>query len=148
MEIQQDFKELLRLFQENHVDFLIVGGYALAFHGAPRFTGDIDVYVKPDEDNAIKILKALDEFGFGGLGISVEDLSVEEKVLQLGVPPVRVDIITSLSGITWEEAYKNREKGFFADLEVFFIGKSDFIKNKRATSRKRDLSDIEELGEI
>ncbi len=145
MEIQKDFKELLKLFLKHEIDFLIVEGYALAFHGSPRFTGDIDVYIHPNKDNANKILQALDEFGFGSLGISIDDLSVEKKVVQLGVPPVRIDLITSLSGLSWQEAFDNREEGSYGDLNVYFIGRNELIKNKKATSRKRDLADIEDL---
>ena len=147
MEVQQDFKELLELFNEHQVDFLIVGGYALAFHGAPRYTGDIDIFVKPSEENAERILSALKDFGFGSLGLSVQDFVVENKVVQLGIPPVRIDIITSISGVDWDTAFDGREKGEYGGLPVYFIGRKEFIINKRTIHRHKDLADIEALGE-
>lgn len=147
MEIQKDFKELLELFNAQKVEYLIVGGYALAFHGAPRFTGDIDLFVKPDIDNAQRILAALSEFGFGSLDLSETDFTSGDNVIQLGVPPVRIDIMTSLSGIEWEKAVTGKVLGHYGDTEVYFIGREDFITNKRTLGRKRDLADLEALGE-
>jgi len=142
-----DFKELLGLFNARHVDYLIVGGYALAFHGAPRFTGDLDILVKPDPDNAQKILLALTEFGFGSLGLTSQDFIETERVVQLGVPPVRIDIITSLTGVTWPEAWAGKISSRFGDVPVYIIGRAEFVMNKRALGRKRDLADMEALGE-
>lgn len=147
MEIQQDFKELLGLLNAHNVDYMIVGGYALAFYGAPRYTGDIDIFVKPDKKNAEQIMKALDEFGFGSLGIEKTDFIYEDNVVQLGVPPVRIDIITSISGVTWEKASSLKIEGKYGNVSVFFIGKEQFIENKRAIGRKKDLADIEAIGE-
>ena len=146
MEIQQDFKELLGLLNAHNVDYMIVGGYALAFYGAPRYTGDIDIFVKPDKKNAEQIMKALDEFGFGSAGIEKTDFIYEDKVVQLGVPPVRIDIITSISGVTWEKASSLKIEGKYGNVSVFFIGKEQFIENKRAIGRKKDLADIEAIG--
>ena len=147
MEVQEDFREFLELLNAHEVKFIIVGGYALAFHGAPRFTGDIDVFVKPDNANAKRIIKALAEFGFSSLDLTVNDFLDQNKVIQLGLPPVRIDIITSISGVTWEEADSSKEPGLFGDVSVSYIGKKQFITNKRATGRKKDLADIEALGE-
>src|SRR4030066_48378 len=99
MEVQQDFNELLKLFNAHKVEYIIVGGYALAFHGAPRYTGDIDILVKPDTQNARRIMVALNEFGFGSVGLTEGDFESPDKVVQLGVPPIRIDIITSLTGV-------------------------------------------------
>ena len=126
---------------------MIVGGYALAFHGAPRFTGDMDIFVKPDEKNARKIIEALNKFGFNAEGFSLSDFSAPDKVIQLGAPPVRVDIVTSLSGVSWEEAFSGRIEGKYGDTTVYYIGRDQFILNKSATGRKRDLADLEALGE-
>ena len=104
MEVQQDFKELLKLFNAHKVEYVIVGGYALAFHGAPRYTGDIALLIKPDRENAQKVLNALKDFGFAELGLSSNDFSSPENVVQLGVPPVRIDIITSLTGVSWNRS--------------------------------------------
>lgn len=147
MEIQQDFKELLELFNAHNVKYLIVGGYALAHHGAPRYTGDIDIFVKPDRENALNILKALDKFGFGSSGLKKDDFVSPDKVVQLGYPPVRIDIITSISGVTWEAAVKEHETGKYGDVTVFFIGRNQIIQNKKATGRKKDIADLEALGE-
>jgi hypothetical protein len=147
MEVQKDFKELLKLFNAQKVKFLIVGGYALAYHGAPRYTGDLDIFVKPDSQNAIKILKALDDFGFGSLGLKNEDFKMPDKVVQLGHPPVRIDIVSSISGVSWDEAYKKRDKGKYDDVQVYYIGRDHFIMNKKAVGRKKDIADLEALGE-
>lgn len=147
MEAQPDFKELLRLFNAHQVEYMIVGAYALAFHGAPRYTGDLDLLVKPDLGNAQKILKVLQDFGFGSLGLSTDDFTKKEHVVQLGLPPVRVDLITSITGLSWEEAASHREAGKFGDVSTYFIGKTDYILNKKACGRHKDLADIEALGE-
>ena len=146
MEIRNDFKELLELFNKHKVEYLIVGGYALAFYGAPRVTGDIDLFVRPTRENAERILAALDEFGFGSLNLSKDDFTAPGMVVQLGVPPVRIDIITRVSGVSWEKADAAKAPGHYGDTPVFFIGREDFIANKRATGRARDAADIEALG--
>jgi hypothetical protein len=137
---------LLELFNAHNVEYIIVGGYALAFHGSPRYTGDIDFYIKPDRENAQRVLKALDEFGFGSVGIESSDLEYENKVIQLGVPPVRIDIITSISGVKWEDAFLTRVKGQYGELSVYYIGLDQFIKNKKSIGRKKDMADLEALG--
>jgi len=147
MESQKDFKELLELFNALDVEYLIVGGYALAFHGAPRFTGDLDLCVKPDGENAQRILDALDEFGFGSLRLTADDFQQPEQVVQLGVPPVRIDLITSLTGVSWEEASGGRAAGTYGDVPVYYLGREQFVENKRATGRQKDWADIEALGD-
>jgi len=147
MEVQKDFKELFALFNEHRVEYVIVGGYALAFHGAPRYTGDIDILIHPDTANAHRILAALDEFGFGSLDLTATDFQKPGNIIQLGVPPVRVDIITSLTGVSWEDAHAGRIQGKYADTPVYYIGREQFISNKRAVGRKKDLADLEALGE-
>ena len=146
MEIQQDFRDLLELFNLNKVEYIIVGGYALAFHGAPRYTGDIDIYVKPDAGNAKQIMTALDKFGFGSVGLSAADFEKPGQIIQLGVPPVRVDIVTSIGGVTWDEAFAGRDAGSYGDIKVSYISRDHFIENKRSIGRKKDLADIEALG--
>ncbi|MBI4650057.1 hypothetical protein HY745_01950 [Candidatus Desantisbacteria bacterium] len=130
MEVQKDFKKLLELFNASKVEYVIVGGYALAFHGVPRYTGDIDIVVKPDRENAQKILNALKDFGFASLDLSITDFSLPGKVVQLGVPPVRIDIITSLTGLTWEQIALNRIEGAYGSVPVYYIGKHEFIINQ------------------
>ena len=146
MEIRTDFKELLELFNKHNVEYLIVGGYALAFHGAPRYTRDIDLFVRPMKENARRILAALDEFGFGSLDLSQKDFTTPGMIVQLGVPPVRIDIITRVSGVPWERADAGKVPGFYGDVPVFFISRDDFIANKKATGRAKDAADIEALG--
>ena len=147
MEIQSDFKELLESFNRNSVEYVIVGGYALAFHGAPRYTGDLDILVNTSEDNAHRILNALNEFGFGSVGLSLQDFIESNKVIQLGYPPVRIDIVTSISGVSWVEAYQNRVAGKYGDITVYYIGRKQFVINKRTVGRKKDLADLEALSE-
>lgn len=147
MEAQQDFKKLLELFNEHTVEYIIVGAYALAYHGAPRFSGDIDIFVKPSKENSKKILSALSGFGFGSLNLTIEDFQNPNSVIQLGVPPVRIDIITSLTGVTWKEADTGKVEGLYGDVPVHFLGRKQLITNKRALGRKKDLADIESLGE-
>ena len=126
---------------------MIVGGYALAFHGVPRFTGDLDLLVKPDLANARRILEALEAFGFTSVGLSTSDFEHPAQVVQLGVPPVRIDLITSVTGVSWEEAASGRILGVYGDVPVAYIGREQFVMNKRATGRQQDLADLEALGE-
>ena len=135
------------MLNEHEVDFMIVGGYALAFHGAPRYTGDIDVFIKPNSVNAQRIIKVLKEFGFSSTELSVDDFQDENNVIQLGLPPIRIDMITSISGVTWEQADASKEPGKYGDVPVFYIGKNQYVANKRATGRTKDIADIEALGE-
>ena len=145
--IPRDFKELLELLNAHKVEYLVVGGYALAFHGAPRFTGDIDLFVKPEGANAKRILSVLDEFGFGSLNFSESDFTSPDNVVQLGVPPVRVDIMTSLTGVSWEKAEAGKIRGSYGTTAVSFISKKDLIANKKALGRNKDMADIEALGD-
>jgi hypothetical protein len=147
MEIQPDFKELVELLNAHKVEYLIVGAMALAHHGAPRASGDIDFLIRPTVENAERVLTTLDEFGFGFLGFTVEDLTDLKTVIQLGRPPVRIDILTSITGVPWEKAWQSRETGNYGSAPVFYLGRQEFIANKRATGRKKDLADLEELGE-
>jgi hypothetical protein len=147
MDVPRDFSELLALFNAHHVDYLIVGAHALAYHGAPRYTGDLDILVRPDPENAGRILRALDEFGFGSLGLTVDDFTIPGNVIQLGRAPVRVDIVTSITGVSWDQAVAGRVEDRYGDLNVRYLGKKELIQNKRALGRKKDLADLEALGE-
>lgn len=148
MEVQPDFRDLLELFNRHQVEYLLVGGYALAFHGAPRYTGDLDILVHATHPNATRIIAALGEFGFDSVGLTTDDFQAENRVIQLGVPPVRVDLMTSLTGVSWEDACSSRVRGKYGDVTVFFIGREKFLENKRALGRLRDLADLEALGEV
>lgn len=145
--LHPDFKELLGLFNRYQAEYVIVGGYALAFYGVPRYTGDIDLLIHTTHENAQKILSALDEFGFDALELDEDDLIRPDQIVQLGYPPVRVDILTSISGVEWEEVWEGKAEGCFGDLHCQFIGKDAFVKNKKASGRYKDLGDIEALGE-
>ena len=147
MEIQPDFKELLALFNAHQVEYIIVGAHALAHHGAPRYTGDLDILVHPEVENANRILKALEEFGFGDLKLTAQDFQAPDKVVQLGVAPVRIDIVTSITGVSWENAAAGKVSGSYGDVAVQYLGKKEFIQNKRAIGRKKDLADLEALDE-
>ena len=116
METQPDFRELLALFNAHHVEYMIVGGYALAFHGAPRFTGGLDLLIKPDAANAQRILAALEAFGFASVGLTPSDFERPDQVVQLGVPPVRIDLITSITGVSWDEAFAGKTAGRYGDI--------------------------------
>ena len=147
MDIPPDFKDVLELFNAHHVEYIIVGAYALAFHGVPRSTGDIDLLVQPTEENATRILKALEAFGFTFPNLTVADFQNPDSVVQLGVPPVRVDILPSLTGVSWEEADAGKARGLYGGVEVCYLGRAEYVKNKRACGRKKDLADLEALGE-
>ena len=147
MEAQQDFKELLALFNAHNVAYAIVGAYALSYHGAPRYTGDLDILIQPDAQNAERILDALSEFGFGNLGLTLADFTTPDNVIQLGYPPVRIGLVTSITGVSWEEVDENKETGTYGGVKVFYIGRPQLVKNKRLTGRQKDLADLESLGE-
>lgn len=148
MEAQPDFKELLRLFNDHGIEYLIVGGYAVAFHGAPRFTGELDLFVRPAEDNAAKIMQALTAFGFGDQGLKPADFTAADTIVQLGLPPVRINIVASLDGVSWEDAWPGRILDLYGEVSAAFIGRQQLIRNKRRCGRMKDLADIEALGEL
>jgi len=127
---------------------VIVGGYALAFYGAPRFTGDLDILVKPDAENAGRVIEALKEFGFVSPDLTAEDFVSPDLVVQIGLPPVRVDILTSITGVSWDDAWKNRKSGAYGETATNYIGMGEFVKNKQALGRKKDLADLESLDKL
>jgi hypothetical protein len=147
MEVQADFRDLLALLNKHQVDYVVVGGYALAYLGAPRYTGDLDILIRPDPANGRRVLTALEEFGFGSIGLTRSDFEKPGQVIQLGHPPVRVDLVTALTGVSWSEAAAGRQPGKYGDIPVHFLGKKEFLSNKRAMARKKDLADLEALGE-
>jgi hypothetical protein len=141
-----DFLDLLRAFAGRNVRFLVVGAYALAVHGRPRATGDLDVWVDATRDNAPRVMAGLDDFGAPLGQISESDFSTPGIVFQIGLPPSRIDILTTLTGLSFDEAWSTRVSGPFGPVTVDFLGRDAFIRNKRATGRAKDLADIEELG--
>lgn len=142
---ERDFEELLRLFNKHKVKYCIVGAFAVALYAIPRYTKDMDIFVEPSNENAKKILNALNEFGFETLKLSIDDFSHKGRIVQLGYEPVRVDIITSIDGCTFEEVWKNKIINNYGKERVYFIGLNELIKNKRALKRKQDEVDLEIL---
>ena len=140
-----DFVDLLRAFIAADVRFLVVGAYALAVHGRPRATGDLDIWVEATPENASRVMRALAAFGAPLRELSEEDFAGPGVTYQIGVPPGRIDILTELTGLTFAEAWPDRVSRAFGDLEVNFIGRDAFIRNKRATGRTKDLADVEDF---
>ena len=145
MIINKDFKEFLELLNKNQVKYLIVGGYAVAFHGHPRYTKDIDIWILMDKSNAENILKTLVEFGFSDLGITEGDLVSPEVVIQLGYPPNRIDLITEVSGLTFKDCYEKRVIVDVEGVKINFIDLESLKKNKKSSGRYQDLADLESL---
>jgi hypothetical protein len=145
--MHQDFLDLLRAFVDHDVRFLVVGAYALGIHGRPRATGDLDVWVDATPENAANIMSALRQFGAPIEEVTADDFSRPGIVFQMGLPPLRIDVLTELSGLSFAEAWPTRTHADFGPVTVDVIGREAFIKNKRATGRARDLGDIEALAE-
>lgn len=143
--MNQDFLDLLRAFSAHNVRFVVVGAYALAVHGRPRATGDLDVWIDATADNAPRVIAALAAFGAPMTGLAEADFSRPGIVFQMGLPPYRIDVLTQLTGLTFAEAWPERVRAPFGELDVDYIGREAFIRNKRATGRQRDLGDIENL---
>jgi predicted nucleotidyltransferase len=143
--INKDFKEFIALLNKNHVKYLVVGGYALAFHGYPRYTKDIDFWVWVDKKNAENIIKTLHDFGFSSLDIKEEDFMSPGYVVQLGQPPSRIDLLTSVTGLEFEDCYATKVHVNIQGSEVDFIDLENFKKNKKAVGRHQDLADLENL---
>ncbi len=143
--MNQDFVDLLRAFIAAEVRFLIVGAYALAVHGRPRATGDLDVWVDATPANAPRVMRALAEFGAPASQVAESDFAKPGAIYQIGLPPVRIDVLTEMTGLSFEDAWPHRVHQTFGDVQADFIGKAEFIRNKRATGRTRDLSDVEGL---
>jgi len=143
--LNQDFKEFLALLVRHDVRYLIVGGYSVAFHGHPRYTKDLDVWVLTSEENATKLVAALQAFGFGSLGLTQADFLEPGYVVQLGQPPARIDLLTSLTGVDFESCWRNRTELVVDGLAIPVISLDDLKRNKRALGRHQDLADLESL---
>jgi Nucleotidyl transferase of unknown function (DUF2204) len=142
-----DFKDLLSLFNEEGVRYLIVGGFALASYGRPRYTKDLDVWIDRDGDNAERVLRALTKFGAPLKGIDAGTFRDPDAILQVGVEPVRVDILSDISGVRFADAWRRRSNGAYMSVPVSIISREDYIANKRASGRPQDLRDVEALLE-
>jgi hypothetical protein len=142
--LNDDFRDLLAAFSSAGVAFVIVGAHAMAVHGVPRATGDLDVMVRPTADNALRVLAALRAFGapIAAHGVTADDFSREGTVYQMGVPPRRIDILTAISGVSFEDVWRDRASATVDGLTLDFIGRSTLIANKRAAARDKDLVDV------
>lgn len=148
MKLDRDLRELLELFRYHGVEFLIVGGHAVAFHGHPRLTEDLDLFVRPNAINGARIVEALKAFGFGSLEITADDFRADDRVIQLGRTPNRVDLLTRLYGVDFDSAWSRRVEATFDDIPVAMISRNDLIANKRATGRTQDIADAEFLEQL
>ena len=147
MAYRPDFKELLRAFNEKKAEYLIVGGYAVMKYTEPRFTKDLDLWIRNSPENATKIYQALAEFGapLRKDGLLPEDFTAEDMTYQIGVAPVRIDILTHISGVQFADAWQNRVASTFFGIPVYFISLDDLIANKKAAGRSSDLDQLELL---
>lgn len=143
--LNQDFKEFIQSLNDNGVRYLVVGGYAVALHGYPRYTKDLDVWIEMTADNASKVVKALDQFGFGSLDLKEADFVVPDQIIQLGYPPRRIDILTTLPGVEFSECYPSHTTVNVEGVSVNFIDLENLRKNKKAAGRHQDLADLENL---
>jgi hypothetical protein len=125
MDLDRNFREFVASFLDNDVQFLVVGGYALAAHGVPRYTGDLDAWILVSTENAAKVLTAIEEFGFGELGLDLDDFTADDRVIQLGYPPLRIDILTSIDGVQFDSAWGRRLMVSIEGLDVPFISRDD-----------------------
>ena len=143
--LNKDFKEFIELLRSNAVEFLVVGAHALAVHGRPRYTGDLDIWVRPEPDNFARLINALEAFGFAALGVSADDFMAPQAMVQLGYPPVRIDLLTSIDGVTFEDCFAQRLDVAVGGILLPVISIDDLIRNKLAAGRAKDLVDVESL---
>ena len=148
MNVEKDFRDFIALLNRHDVRYLIIGGFAYSFYAEPRYTKDIDILIHNSLENAGRLMKALQTFGFTDTALSQKDFLESGQVIQLGIAPVRVDILTSIKGIEFMNLWKNRVAGRYGDIEVLFISKNDLIRIKRVSGRKQDIADIEKLEKI
>lgn len=145
MKLERDLREFIELLNARDVRYVIVGAFALAHHGRPRYTGDIDFFVEASPENAERLNQVLEQFGFANVGVVEEDFTAADQVVQLGVEPHRMDLMTSISGVAFEEAWNTREYGDLDGLQVPYISRELLKRNKAAVGRKQDLADLDYL---
>lgn len=148
MRVEKDFKEFIALLNKFDIHYLIIGGFAYSYYVEPRYTRDIDILVSQSKENIHKILLAIQSFGFEDIDLTEKDFFEPEQIIQLGIEPVRIDILTSIKDIEFSKLWKNRVKGRYGDIQVNFISKEDLIKCKQISGRTQDLADIEKLEKI
>ena len=147
MDLAPDFDEFCALLTAHRVEFVIVGAHALAFHGAPRFTGDLDILVRPTEENGRRLVAAIADFGFPTARLAAADFLGSTKVVEMGVAPVQIHVMSQIDGVTWDDVWESREVGPLGSRKVAFIGREAFLRNKRAAGRPKDLADVDALRE-
>jgi hypothetical protein len=145
IEFPRDFKEFLKLLTSKEIEYLVIGGYAVGFYGYPRATGDMDIWIATNELNAGKMVGALRQFGFDLPDLKKEIFLEDKKVIRMGIPPMRLEILTSIDGVTFETCFKHRVVADFGDFKVNFISKDDLLLNKRSSGRPQDIVDYEKL---
>jgi len=145
IEFPKDFKEFLQLMNSKEIEYLVVGGYAVGYHGYPRATGDMDIWIAINKNNAMKMVDSLKEFGFDLPELKNELFLQEEKIIRMGVPPMRLEILTSIDGVSFDTCFKNRVIADFGAFKVNFISKDDLLINKRSSGRPQDLVDFDKL---
>lgn len=148
MTLAKDFEDFVKLLNKFEVEYMVVGGYAMAFHGKPRYTGDLDIWINISENNADKLLKVIKSFGMDSLGFEKEDFLQPGYISQIGYPPLRIDILNSIDGVAFNEAFVNRQKIVEGDLEISYIGLNDLVQNKIASGRKQDIQDVREIKKV
>lgn len=144
--LSQDFKEFVQSLNDNSVRYLVIGGYAVAFHGHPRYTKDLDVWIELSEENARRMVTALEHFGFASLGLQEKDFLDPNQVIQLGYPPNRIDVLTELVGVDFEKCYAQKVSTTIDDVQINFIDLKNLKANKKAVGRLQDLADLEKLS--
>jgi hypothetical protein len=147
MRLSSDLREFVELLNSRGVEYVIVGAHSLAFHGRPRYTGDLDILIRSTRDNAAKLVELLNEFGFVNVGFKESDFIESEQLIQLGRPPNRIDLLTSLTGVTSDDAFATKISADLDGIPVFILGRDALIRNKRATGRPQDLADLDNLGD-
>ena len=145
MALSRDFKEFIEFLNQNEVRYLVVGGYAVSFHGYPRYTKDLDIWIQVSADNADRVVRAITDFGFASLGLKQEDFLQPGVIVQIGYPPLRIDLLTQPSGVDFASCYANKLAIDLDGLKVDVIGLEDLKTNKRASGRTQDMLDLENL---
>lgn len=145
MNLEEDLREFVELLNALNVHYIVVGAYAVAYHGYTRFTADIDLFIERSYENAERLVQAIERFGFGDLNLSADDFLHEDQVIQLGIAPNRIDLLTFISGVNFQDAWATREQGQLGGVIVPFISKEMLKRNKAATGRSQDLVDLEHL---
>lgn len=149
MTLAEDFEDFIQLLNKYKVEYMVVGGYALAFHGKPRHTGDLDIWIKVSDTNAKLLLLVVEEFGLKSLNFQKEDFLTEGLISQIGYPPLRIDVLNSIDGVEFNKAFLNMQKiELESNLTINYIGLDDLVKNKKASGRTQDMTDVKTLLKI